>query len=163
MTSYRHSTVVGDNQYLDSTDSPSSHRCSERCRKMQACKYYLGSDSVTCRDRPLIVPCLFRPRIPFSYVAQLDKKTRQKVVPDHISNRSETRSRITMNGLTMAKVKDLHCPSKNGTSRPLRPPCLSTGSRFEHHLTTLLQKLGQCSERVQRALSSSQDLRFRSG
>jgi hypothetical protein len=141
MTSYRHSSVVDkdtarpansghvhnlqacDNQHIDCIDSLSSHRWSERCRKANTCKYHLGRDNGTCRDRPFIVARLLSLEISFWHVNHLDEKRRHSVVPDHISNRSESRSRIKMNGKAVAGVKDLNCPSKNGTSRPLRPPC----------------------------------------
>lgn len=83
---------------------------------------------------------LLRPQLPFSFPTGLDKKSSQRFVLSQTSNLNKIRCRNPKNESTPPKAKDLHPATKNGTSRPLRPPCPSLVSRFEHHLMTLLKK-----------------------
>jgi hypothetical protein len=108
--------------------------------KRDFCTQHLGKDSRACQNRPVIVDHVLPPLIPLSRLTQHDKESFLSTILDHNSNLNNTRCRISYTGPTAVKVSSLHCPSKNGTSRPLRPPCLFPASRFEHHLITLFRK-----------------------
>jgi hypothetical protein len=125
---------------LKSLGSPSKHRCFERRLERDFCTQHLGKDNRACQNSPMIVDHVLPLLIPLSHLAQHDKESFPSTVLDHDSNLNNTQCRISYTGSTVAKVSSLHCPSKNGTSRPLRPPCLFPGSRFEHHLITLFEK-----------------------
>jgi len=125
---------------LKSLGSPSKCRCFERRLKNDFCTQHLGKDS---QNSPMIVDHVLPPLIPLSHLTRHNKESFPSTVLDHDSNLNNTRCRISYTGPTAAKVSSLHCPSKNGTSRPLRPPCLFPGSRFEHHLITPFEKSPQ--------------------
>ena len=101
---------------------------------------------------------LLRPRLPLSFPTGLDKKGSQRFVRSQTSNLNKVRCRTPQNESTPPKAKDLHPATKNGTSRPLRPPCPSLVSRFEHHLMTLLKRR-LTSETAGRLFCSTQDVR----
>jgi hypothetical protein len=125
---------------LKSLGSPSKRRCFERRLKRDFYTQHLGKDSRACQNNPMITDHVLPPLIPLSHLTQHNKVSFSSTVLDHDSNLNHTRCRISYTGPTPTKVSSLHCPSKNGTSRPLRPPCLFPGSRFEHHLITLFRK-----------------------
>jgi hypothetical protein len=125
---------------LKSLGSPSKRRCFERRLKRDFYTQHLGKDSRACQNNPMITDHVLPPLIPLSHLTQHNKVSFSSTVLDHDSNLNHTRCRISYTGPTPTKVSSLHCPSKNGTSRPLRPPCLFPGSRFEHHLITLFEK-----------------------
>jgi hypothetical protein len=137
---YVHRVQFGDEEHLDSIGLLSRLRSSECRGKGNGRRNNLGWDNGTCRNISLTTARLLAPQIPFSLLSQIDKKSHQSVVPDHTSDLNKTPCRISIPGSTVTEVEDLHSPSKNGTSRALRPPCLPPGSRFEHHLITFLQK-----------------------
>lgn len=141
---------------LKSFGSPSKRRCSERRLKRDFCtQQHLGKDSRACQNSPMIVDHVLPPLIPLSHLTQHENEIFTSTVLDHDSNMNNTRCRISYTGPTAAKVSSLHCPSKNGTSRPLRPPCLFPGSRFEHHLITPFEKGPQPPLRHHRSYSYS--------
>lgn len=118
----------------------SKHRHSDPHGKWNACKCHLGFDYRIYHNRSVTVIRLLPPQVPFLRLSQLHERRIQRLLVSQTSNPNKTRCRISIHGATVAEVKDLHSPSKNGTSRPLRPPCLPPGSRFEHHLITPLRK-----------------------
>lgn len=120
--------------------SLAKRRCFECRLKRDFCTQHLEKDSRACQNSPMIVDHVLPPLIPFSHPTQHDKERFPSTVLDYHSNLNNMRCRISYTGPTAAKVSSLHCPSKSGTSRPLRPPCLFPGSRFEHHLITLFEK-----------------------
>jgi hypothetical protein len=136
-----------------SLGSPSKRRCFERRSERDFCTQYLGKNSRACQNSPIIVDHFLPPLIPLSHLTQHDEESFPSTVLDHDSNLNNTRCRISYTGPTVTKVSSLHCPSKNGTSRPLRPPCLFPGSRFEHHLITLFEKGPQSPLRHHRSYS----------
>jgi hypothetical protein len=101
---------------------------------------------------------LLRPRLPLSFPTGLDKKSSLRFVLSQTSNLNKVRCRNPKNESTPPKAKDLHPATKNGASRPLRPPCPSLVSRFEHHLMTLLKRR-LTSETAGRLFCRTQDVR----
>jgi hypothetical protein len=158
MTGHIHSTIItkhepaptnnshtdnvktSNDQQLESSNMLSKHHHSVYPGKGNACKSYLDWDDDTCHNRSVNTAHLLPPQVSFSRLTQLDKKSLRRSAPSQTLNLNTTQCRISINGMTITEVKDLHSPSKNGTSRPLRPPCPSPGSRFEHHLITLRQQ-----------------------
>jgi hypothetical protein len=138
---------------LKSLSSPSKRRGFEHRLEMDFCVQQLVKDSRARQNSPMIVDHVLPPLIPPSHLTQHDKESFPDTVLDYDSNLNNTRCRISYTGPTVAKVSSLHCPSKNGTSRPPRPPCLFPGSRFEHHLITLFKKDPQPPLRHHRSYS----------
>jgi hypothetical protein len=135
-----HSTQSTFTLPLDSLGSLSK-LCWFDCRlKRDFCTWHLGKDSRACQNSRMIVDHVLPPLIPLSRLTQHDKESISSTILDHDPNLNNPRRQISYTRPTTAQVSILHCPSKNGTSRPLRPPCLFPGSRFEHHLITLFEK-----------------------
>jgi hypothetical protein len=114
---------------------------------------HLGKDSYACQNSHMIVDHVLPLLTPLSRLTQCDKESFPSTVLDHDSNLNNTQCRISYTRPTAAKVSSLRCPSKSGASRPLRPPCLFPGSRFEHHLITPLEKDPQPPLRHRRSYS----------
>ena len=138
---------------LKSLGSPLKRRCFERRLKRNFCTQHLWKDSHACQNGPMIIDHVLPPLIPLSHLTPHNKESFPSTVLDHDSNLNNARCRISYTGPMATKVSSLHCPSKNGTSRPLRPPCLFPGSRFEHHLITLFEKGPQSPLRHHRSYS----------
>ena len=125
---------------IDGIDIIWNRHGSRRRWKRNVCKGHQRWDHSTCHNGPVLAACLVPSQEALSCLAHVDNWRNSGVVFGQTSNPNVTRCRISTRGTTVAEVQDLHSPSKNGTSRPLRPPCPSPGSRFEHHLITLLLK-----------------------
>jgi hypothetical protein len=135
-----HSTQSTFTLLLNSLGSLSKLCCFDSHLKRDFCTRHLGKDSCACQNSRIIVNHVLPPLLSLSHLTQHDKESFPSTVLGHDPNLNNPGRRISYTVSTTAQVSSLHCPSKNGTSRPLRPPCLFPGSRFEHHLITLFEK-----------------------
>ena len=105
---------------------PSKRHCCQPRGIVSACECeeYSGMENTTCREEQLTVARPLAPEIPFLHLNQPDEKSESFAVPVLISISSSPQCRIAVNGPAVAEVIEFHSPSKNGTSRPLRPPCI---------------------------------------
>jgi hypothetical protein len=135
-----HSTQSTFTLPLNSLGSLSELRSFNPRLKRDFCAQHVGKDSRACQNSRMIVDHVLPPLILLSRITQHGKEGFPSTVLDHDLNLNNPRRRFSYTRPTAAKANSLHCPSKNGTSRPLRPPCLFLGSRFEHHLITLFER-----------------------
>ena len=97
--------------------------CSQPCGIVSACEDYSWREKIAYREEHLTVARPLAPETSFLHLTRPNEKSNSFAVPVLISIPNSPQCRIAVNGSAVAEVIDLHPPSKNGTSRSLRPPC----------------------------------------
>jgi hypothetical protein len=134
-----HSTQPTFTLPLNSLGSLSKLCCFNSRLKSDFCTWHLGKDSRASQNSRMIIDHILL-LIPLSRLTQYDKESFSSTVLDHDSKFEQPATPNLIHWTNDHPSEQSPRPSMNGTSRPLLPPCLFPGSRFEHHLITLFEK-----------------------